>query len=237
VVLPVLCACLSAEEAELPSRPSLLDLTVTTRVRQALAKDSVLGSLNLFVKVHEGVATLSGPIPDAEVGQRAVKIVREVKGVYEVRNQFYLAPSKPAPLILIPLTADPPMQIESASPKAEVPIPSTGKEPPTPSDNGVTLGAPIPLTAEGPTRPVRQPATTVAGPMRPQAAPAPEPLTDAIKRIRGTDERFRLILIEVRSDGAIWVFDDSRHGEAVTALAQALGRLPGVQNVVIKYPR
>lgn len=66
------------------------DLEVTLYARLALSQDETLDRLNLSVRVVLGVASVEGPVPSKEVGERAVAILKKVRGVYSVRPCFRL---------------------------------------------------------------------------------------------------------------------------------------------------
>ena len=74
--------------AEAPeSRQEPRDLERELHARAALQRDRELVSFNLTVRVEQGVATVSGPVPSRELGERAVRILKKVRDIYEIRNQ------------------------------------------------------------------------------------------------------------------------------------------------------
>jgi hypothetical protein len=85
---------LLAPAAAAPPRPPQdeHDIEVTIYARLALSRDEALDPLNLDVRVVMGVASVEGPIPSQALADRAVALLKKVKGVYEVRPRFRLAP-------------------------------------------------------------------------------------------------------------------------------------------------
>ena len=70
------------------------DLQLTIYARRALLGDKDLAPLNVFVRVEEGVATLSGPVPSREMAEHAVAVVKKVEGIREVRNDLSVVPPR-----------------------------------------------------------------------------------------------------------------------------------------------
>lgn len=64
------------------------DLTITTKVKTALAADDQLSALSIEVETHNGEVSLSGPAPSADAANRATVLARAVDGVTAVRNQL-----------------------------------------------------------------------------------------------------------------------------------------------------
>src|SRR2546429_680854 len=89
-LLATLLALLSpvAALAEPPAhRSSSHDIELELHARRALQKDNTLAPYNLFVRVEQGVATVSGAVPSRELGGRAVQALKKVRDIHEVRNQ------------------------------------------------------------------------------------------------------------------------------------------------------
>src|SRR5205823_4789472 len=100
--------------------PWLRDMQVTIYARRALLEEPALAALNLGVNVRDGVATVWGPVPNEEIGRKAVKRVEMVQGVLKVRSDFYLlGPKKEEELPDSPLVLETPTKSESASPNRE----------------------------------------------------------------------------------------------------------------------
>ena len=68
------------------SQPS--DATVTARVQSALRADPKTAALEVRVKTHEGVVTLSGSVADNDARMEAVHVVQGVSGVVKVENDM-----------------------------------------------------------------------------------------------------------------------------------------------------
>lgn len=84
------CTALPARD---PDR-ILADARTSARVRAALLADPLVGGSALAVDVHEGVATLTGVVPDEATAARASSIVREAPGVRAVTSRVSVeAPS------------------------------------------------------------------------------------------------------------------------------------------------
>jgi len=63
------------------------DIELELYARAALQRDKQLVSFNLFVRVEHGVATVSGPVPSRELGERAVQVLKKVRDIHEVHNR------------------------------------------------------------------------------------------------------------------------------------------------------
>jgi hypothetical protein len=225
------------------SRDAFRDLQLTVRVRRTLHEDDALSALNLGVGVRDGVATLWGPVPSADLIPKAVKLVAAVPGVLGVRHELeVVVPEKKIDLFLF--DPEEPLLRQSASPdpvsgsigpltgRDEKPgVAHTAAGPRSPSPPAVELGRPLPLIATT----TRQPAD--APPQEPAVAapapPRPEDLTVAVRRVRGSDPRFRTLRAEVRGSTVTVSADEDRSAEAM-ALARLISRLPGVERVVTK---
>jgi hypothetical protein len=223
------------------SRDSYRDLQLSVHSRRAICDDETLAELNIGVRVRDGVATLWGPVPSADVIPKAVKRVEGVQGVLGVRTELYVVvPEKKIEPLLQDL--EKPMLSESASPnpesgsispltgrdeKASVVYPASGPRSPFP---GVELGGPVPLpaTATQPPAPNRK-----ETPAAPPAPPRKEDLAAALLRVRGSDPRFRTLRAELRGATVIISGNDERAGD-VMAMARVVSRLPGVERVVTK---
>ena len=86
------------------------DTEVVRRVADALAEDPQLGPLCLRVDARDGVATLSGDLPGAELESRAVEVARGAPGVADVISELVVRrPQRPP-------TAPPPKAAEAGAP-------------------------------------------------------------------------------------------------------------------------
>ena len=94
--LILLAPCpLLAQDREIPQ-----DVLQTYEARQALLRDSVLGPLNLGVKVTNRVAVLWGPVASVEIADRAVTLLQQLPGLVAVRNELDIDPDLNLPLYL-----------------------------------------------------------------------------------------------------------------------------------------
>lgn len=64
------------------------DVTITAKVKTALAADDQLSAMAIDVDTSNAVVTLSGPAPTQEAVERATVLAKAVEGVTEVRNQL-----------------------------------------------------------------------------------------------------------------------------------------------------
>ena len=69
------------------------DVAIQTRVKTALIGDEEIKGLPINVEVVRGVVSLYGPIPSEYARNKAVNIVREIRGVAEVRDRLTLTGS------------------------------------------------------------------------------------------------------------------------------------------------
>jgi hypothetical protein len=224
------------------------DARATVRARQALAADPELGPLNLSVWVRRGTATLWGPVPSAEAGRRAARRVSQVEGVEYIRNEFYVS-ARARPRDELVLSLPEPTRTEVASPDRETEALPRAllralAEKAAPPDIGPGEGLP-PMASTRPAAKAVQPVSreSVAPAPPPRArllppvplgpAPAVEPLAAAVERVRRGEARFVPVRATV-SGSTVTLRPGEAAGEDVTALAQALRRLPGVTEVLIR---
>ena len=64
------------------------DVTITAKVKAALAGDDQLSALSINVDTTHAVVTLTGPAPTQAALERATGLAKAVDGVTEVRNQL-----------------------------------------------------------------------------------------------------------------------------------------------------
>lgn len=69
------------------------DAMITTMVKAALIEDKQVQSLKIKVATEQGVVKMSGTVPNAEVGNRALQLAATVQGVKEVKNDLKLKPA------------------------------------------------------------------------------------------------------------------------------------------------
>jgi osmotically-inducible protein OsmY len=219
-----------------PSR----DTELTLYVRAALHKDPQLGPLNLWVRVRDNVATLSGDVPSEALQRRAVEIAGRVPGIAEVKDQLRVVPTDGIP--------DGPSAFPEGPPKEPAPGELTGHqkdrdggkplpqktqfgdpEPAAGSLGGaVSLGTPVPLGPKAEGDRGHAPAEL----LRPRPLPAARDLAADVEALRRQDERFRRVQIAVR-EGQVYLGGTVARWEDVNDLAAAVRRLPGVRAVIL----
>jgi len=67
------------------------DMTITTKVKAAMAADDQLSALAISVETTNKVVTLTGPAPTQGASDRASSMAQAVDGVTEVKNQLTVA--------------------------------------------------------------------------------------------------------------------------------------------------
>jgi osmotically-inducible protein OsmY len=67
------------------------DMTITTKVKAALAADDQLSAFAISVDTTNKVVTLTGPAPTQDASDRANSMAQAVDGVSEVKNQLTVA--------------------------------------------------------------------------------------------------------------------------------------------------
>lgn len=61
---------------------------ITTMVKAALVEDKKVQSLKISVTTEQGVVKMSGTVPSAEVGKRALQLAAGVQGVQDVKSEL-----------------------------------------------------------------------------------------------------------------------------------------------------
>jgi hypothetical protein len=194
------------------------DIEIETRVRRALRQDAQLRPLNLGVHVSGGIARLSGPVPAAQLKQKALSIAGRVDGVLAVSaKELYLSTDEPSGKRLsIRIQEEPPTQTRAASPAS--PLGNTSPQ--------ITLLAP---ETAAPAVRVPQAARLTANPH--PASPALA-IAAAIENLRQREARYQQIRARVR-DTTVYLFAGDTASEDAMTFAQAVRRLPGVQHVIL----
>jgi osmotically-inducible protein OsmY len=219
----------SARSAEGPlptfSNLSAKDVEIESRILRALRQDNQLKPLNLGVHLSSGTATLSGPVPTAELKQRAVQIVQRIDGVLAVNDKdLYISTSAQGrKRLTIPLQDDGPSQTRAASPHA----PSTVQAAPVSVGQQITLLAPEMVA---PSASVPEAARLTANP-RP-ASPSLA-IATAVEELRRRDTRYQQIRARVQGTTVYIVPGEAATEDAMT-FAQAVRRVPGVQHVIME---
>jgi hypothetical protein len=211
------------------------DLKLTGLARKALQQDKRLTGLNVGVTLSNGVATLWGRVPSAEVAKEAVDRLKQVPGVVKVVDTSKVVP--PAD----PLAAQVAEALRSRGLQAEPP-----GAPETVTTAKVTGNKPDldPLYEPDPPR---APAVASAKPtaLRQPAGPAPAMLSkpevlpdvsadfDGIwQRLQAKEERFREVTLE-RRDGVVRINGTVARMADAWELADLLAEAPGVRQVLL----
>jgi osmotically-inducible protein OsmY len=71
---------------------SLEDGRIAAAVRSALLSDRDLSLRDIAVEVHRGVVSLAGEVRTADEAERALTLVRAVRGVGEVKSTLKVVP-------------------------------------------------------------------------------------------------------------------------------------------------
>lgn len=201
-----------------PPRPpasalgKIRDLAATVRARRLLQEDRVLGPLNLGVAVENGVVSLWGPVPSRDVARQAIAKMETIKGITDVRTNFYFKDNQ---------SASTPERIATAKPEFEtgkLPVPQS-----PPADEVPKVFAPRPVAAAARREP---PASVVHLPK-----PA-DSLTGKVSEARQSEARFRAIAVDVQ-DTVVLVRRAASPPRDVMDLVQKLRRIPGVSDVIL----
>lgn len=64
------------------------DATLTAKVKAALAEDKQVSAVRINVSSDQGIVKITGAVPNAEVGQRALELAAGVKGVRDVKSEL-----------------------------------------------------------------------------------------------------------------------------------------------------
>ncbi|MGV8892066.1 MAG: BON domain-containing protein [Burkholderiaceae bacterium] len=64
------------------------DAMITTMVKAALIEDKQVQSLKISVSTEQGVVKMSGVVPTAAVGQRALQLAAGVQGVQDIKSEL-----------------------------------------------------------------------------------------------------------------------------------------------------
>ena len=62
------------------------DAGIAAAAMDGLSRDGMTAAANLVVTVDNGLATLTGTVPDAAVRARAIQILENTDGIFEVRD-------------------------------------------------------------------------------------------------------------------------------------------------------
>jgi len=78
----------NGEQAAQSVADSANDMTITVKVKAALAADDQLSALSIQVDTVDGVVSLTGPAPSDDAIERATALARAVDGVNAVENRL-----------------------------------------------------------------------------------------------------------------------------------------------------
>jgi hyperosmotically inducible periplasmic protein len=82
---------LEGEKAAEAVSSSATDLTITAKVKAALAADDQLSAIGINVDTENAVVTMQGPAPDQAASDRATVLVKAIDGVSSVNNLLTIA--------------------------------------------------------------------------------------------------------------------------------------------------
>jgi osmotically-inducible protein OsmY len=78
------CALLDKSPKWMPQPGT--DAGIQAAAINALSRDGMTADANLAVTVENGLATLTGSVPNEAVRQRAIQILERTDGIFEVRD-------------------------------------------------------------------------------------------------------------------------------------------------------
>ncbi|HMF16553.1 MAG TPA: BON domain-containing protein [Gemmataceae bacterium] len=213
------------------------DVWQTYEARKALLGDSVLGPLNLGVKVRNRVAVLWGPVPSVEIANQAVSLLQKLPGLVAVKNELDVDPDLLLPLYLpetLPQSRRSPMKPGTPPPAATLTNRSLDK----------TVAQEKPMAAAFP--PVAVPPTTIPGMpdhreiemvLPSLRIPTAEPETsktpaEAIAELQ-KDNRFAHIQVSITA-GIVTLSADADQAPLLYEFARRISPIPGVARVVVQ---
>jgi hypothetical protein len=192
------------------------DCRLAMRARQAWQQDPALANvIHLGVTVRAGTATIWGAVPSAELARRAETLVRDIQGIFEVRNELHVeVPNDPIVEFLRTPNPRSAQKIEPQWIQANRQPAQLMSSAPAPT-NGVALLPPI--TLQG---------------LQPTGNATSADLAAAIQLLQQPEPRFWSIHAEVQG-GVVRLRGSSGHREDLFELAQRISRLAGVERVVV----
>jgi hypothetical protein len=211
-----------------------------------LQQDPVLAPLDLGVTVREGVATLWGPVPSRELGERAAALLRRLPELSAVHNELFVDPFADLLAHGNGMTRPrPPHWTTSRLEGVRQP------PPPPPGENthvaaAPTLALPAPAWVPVPAPARAPPSAAPKGPESPVVFPGirvPAPATTsssgieaAVEKLRRGQERFRRVRALVQGD-RVFLSGAVARWQDVYDLSQAITDIPGVAGVTIRALR
>jgi osmotically-inducible protein OsmY len=225
------------------STQTMKDIEIETKIRRALRQDAQLRPLNLGVQMSGGVASLSGPVPTAELKQRAIAIAQRIDGVLAVSGKgLYISTSdQSSQRLAVVIQDERPIQTRSASPGSPSPsggwmAEGAGSNSPSRGSQPIALQAPQKASPAAPVLPSPKLEEERTGGTRLTANPHPASPTVsislALEQLRRRETRYQQIRTRVQ-DTTVFVFPGEATSEDAMTFAQAVRRLPGVQHVIL----
>jgi len=203
------------------------DALLTYQARHLLDEDEKLSPFNIGVLARNGEVRLVGKLPSEALIKKAEDLLRRMKGVYLVRSEIQIGPMNmlDSPRIL----ADTPSLKETRRTETVSLLPPIGVQ----SESSKPKSSPVAQLA---------PRTTGVGSQLTKESPSEEEptrdrrdqtLAAAVQEIRWTDQRFVGIQVDVRK-GTVILRGQVARGEDAMDLARKVGRIPGVEGVILE---
>jgi osmotically-inducible protein OsmY len=248
-----------AASATVPA--GISDVVLARSALSALDADPQLREINLVVSVVDRVAVIGGPVPTADLANRAEDLVRRIPGITQVKNKCFVQPTQDPLLRAIAGRIGPTPRTSITDLPGIVPTsrPATTGDPvPSPSENAIVMADPpgttvvaqkpvlpppsasgilLPPVAVSPvtTPPPPTPGVLTSVPPVPPpvvAAARPGDVQAAVDVVRKGDTRYAGLTIEHR-DGMLVIAGTAARASDAWDLAQAVRRVPGVTRVVV----
>jgi BON domain len=218
------------------------DLHHEVLVRTVFAEDARLEPLNIIVRVHDHVATLSGPVPTRELAQRAIAEAKKVPAIREVRDGMQVKNEERGLLMPFSMKMAKVTPVKSSMttvvrweenanktlqpPSVWRPAPPELPLPPSRQDIGVLPSY------------LSQPPKADAVSRSKAAEPAPEYaepklLSLAVESIVLREERYRRLRWEIK-DGKVYIGGEVSAWQDLRELAKALRQIPGITEIELR---
>jgi BON domain len=220
------------------------DLHHEVLVRTVFAEDARLEPLNIIVRVHDHVATLSGPVPTRELAQRAIAEAKKVPEIREVRDgmlvknedrglsmPFAMKTTKVTP-VKSPLTTVVRWE-ENATKTLQPPSvwrPAPAEPPLLPSRPDIGV---LPSYLNQPPKADAVSRTKAAEPAPAAEFAEPKLLSLAVESIVVRQERYRGLHWEIK-DGKAYLSGEVTTWQDLRELAKALRQIPGITEIELR---
>lgn len=86
LALALAAGCAMLENAGWGEPDPSTDAGIQAAAMDGLSRDRMTAEANLLVTVENGMATLTGSVPNEAVRQRAIQILERTDGIFEVRD-------------------------------------------------------------------------------------------------------------------------------------------------------